>query len=714
MTYLVRKKEIDYDNRNAIAAGFLSILLGWLGVHRFYLGRPLSGLLILLTTLGSLGIAMLVWVPITIVEGVMLFTENTKKNSPKDSDRDDDINSSGSEESATVSSRSYSGQSQQNQVLENEEKNIWQEDDISVDFHEVSNLDTSQIFNLVEDEEQKAEQSKWLNMLEFPYERRTLQKVDKLRRAVHIFFDDLAEYIDSELRADKSSLENVIRKSQNTRFSYYDDVLQTIYSISEDLVVEHYTNGSTGYSEFSYDLLKRHIGQKVASNAMAFGNKLTKNLPLADDEIRQAFGLTPNGFRITWWDKDGRLRGDNKLTPREEMILNTTQPRSTKLYNTPEAREVIFSYYFLSLDRLKYHLENTDGWKVRIRQYLNQVLNNERSNYVNNPQQFKVLGHILKLCEQSFRESVPYIKPLDTKKEIASLKRSIPKEAADDLLKFIKDLESDAELTEDLKIKVLHDNSIAWKYELEGIEKLSMDRVVDILNRYQEDESYGSVCKDIFQRHTNEKAQLLALYQYHISSGKIDERSEKKLQNLIHEGHLNRYKEILELKKIPSLKLAEELINLTTPPRKEVVLDETKIKESNEELEGVVRSVNSYLSSNSDVEEREMSSNLEDYTEQSSSGQEVSLGALFDEPSEEAQLSHEQEQFIIMIIQHSNKLPLQDANEYAVSIKKPINGFLQSINKELYKKFGDQVIRKDSKNVIIDNEYLQEVKGLYK
>ena len=56
------------SSRNRIAAGSLGILLGAFGVHRFYLGFPLVGLLQLALTIITYGFGA-VW---GIVEGVVI------------------------------------------------------------------------------------------------------------------------------------------------------------------------------------------------------------------------------------------------------------------------------------------------------------------------------------------------------------------------------------------------------------------------------------------------------------------------------------------------------------------------------------------------------------------------------------------------------------------------------------------------------------------
>ena len=61
-------------HKSKYIAGLLGILLGWLGVHNFYLGftgKGFAQLMITVVSLGTLGWISLIW---GIVEGIRCFT----------------------------------------------------------------------------------------------------------------------------------------------------------------------------------------------------------------------------------------------------------------------------------------------------------------------------------------------------------------------------------------------------------------------------------------------------------------------------------------------------------------------------------------------------------------------------------------------------------------------------------------------------------------
>lgn len=74
--------------KNKIAAGLLAIFLGWLGIHKFYLGYPGAGalfialyLVVLISACTIIGLviaiplALVLWI-ITLVEGVIYLTKS--------------------------------------------------------------------------------------------------------------------------------------------------------------------------------------------------------------------------------------------------------------------------------------------------------------------------------------------------------------------------------------------------------------------------------------------------------------------------------------------------------------------------------------------------------------------------------------------------------------------------------------------------------------
>ena len=59
-----------------LVAGLLGILLGGLGVHKFYLGYTKEGLIMLLVTVCTCGFGGIVMGPIGLIEGILYLTKS--------------------------------------------------------------------------------------------------------------------------------------------------------------------------------------------------------------------------------------------------------------------------------------------------------------------------------------------------------------------------------------------------------------------------------------------------------------------------------------------------------------------------------------------------------------------------------------------------------------------------------------------------------------
>ena len=67
------------DSSKKIPAGVCGILLGSLGVHKFVLGYTKEGLIMLLTTLFTCGIAGIVWGIFGLIEGIIYLTKSDEE-----------------------------------------------------------------------------------------------------------------------------------------------------------------------------------------------------------------------------------------------------------------------------------------------------------------------------------------------------------------------------------------------------------------------------------------------------------------------------------------------------------------------------------------------------------------------------------------------------------------------------------------------------------
>jgi TM2 domain-containing membrane protein YozV len=66
-------------NSKKVAAGVCGILLGSLGIHKFILGFNTAGLIMLLSTILTCGIAAGVFHVVGLIEGILYLTKNDEE-----------------------------------------------------------------------------------------------------------------------------------------------------------------------------------------------------------------------------------------------------------------------------------------------------------------------------------------------------------------------------------------------------------------------------------------------------------------------------------------------------------------------------------------------------------------------------------------------------------------------------------------------------------
>jgi TM2 domain-containing membrane protein YozV len=66
-------------NSKKVAAGVCAILLGSLGIHKFILGMTTAGLIMLLSTVLTCGLAAAVFHVISVVEGILYLTKSDEE-----------------------------------------------------------------------------------------------------------------------------------------------------------------------------------------------------------------------------------------------------------------------------------------------------------------------------------------------------------------------------------------------------------------------------------------------------------------------------------------------------------------------------------------------------------------------------------------------------------------------------------------------------------
>jgi TM2 domain-containing membrane protein YozV len=79
MTEPLPQTSLQEANSKKIAAGVCAILLGSLGIHKFILGMNTAGLIMLLSTILTCGLAAAVFHVVGLIEGILYLTKSDEE-----------------------------------------------------------------------------------------------------------------------------------------------------------------------------------------------------------------------------------------------------------------------------------------------------------------------------------------------------------------------------------------------------------------------------------------------------------------------------------------------------------------------------------------------------------------------------------------------------------------------------------------------------------
>lgn len=545
----------------------------------------------------------------------------------------------------------------------------------------------------------------WLSVLEIPYERWDV-RTPQIRAEVRKMYVSLADFIDRELHTYNTSLWE-LRNKLNQSHDYYGNILYTIYCIAEGEVTSHY-KPSRGYdNNFSYDLLKQRTDEVFCSKVKKYAKQYCETLPKPDEETRAAYHLTANGLETLWWDMDGVIREKYNINETQVGLLNRTPTRSTQVLKVTEVRAHVLVQYLSTMSVLRHEFTHTQGWTKKMSRYLTNFFN--RETYYYDTDDVRVIGYILKICEQTIRQNIPYSRLLKTDDEIAHLRRVLPKSSSEAVIESATRLRQTIHLSNNAIELLRKQNPHAWKQDIAGLRDADKEKCLKALNYYSSDEAFNRIAKEAIKyTEGNEPAQLAAFYGYYstLPEGKGDWATRQKLYKLIAHPEQQKAFDQLVGKKLPiNLELLKALAVLTKPPVRTVRLDPNKLSAAHGEHEEALKKVSSYLGEDHEPEQPPVAVD---------SKSAITIDDLFGSVQDdgELELTSDQLEFLNMIVGSGWNLPIAQAEEFTKFRHKLLRGFINDINKTAYVRIEDQLITQDDDKITVDATHKSFVKEI--
>ncbi|MBU5427677.1 NINE protein [Tissierella pigra] len=691
--YFVSVIEFKEINKNPFIAGLLSIFLGIFGVHRFYLKRKLTGFIFCIIVITSLQfgdaniVAILLLLSfiegvIYIIKGIGWLKDKLINNSISNNEYMDKLQRVTDEEKINMD-----GKETRDGLNEKEKIN-------EIEIIEVSHIEPKKIHT--ETKSSNKYQNNWTKKLDIPYER-YIMEISQVKDETIKFYEKLCNYLDEELRKKQISLNKEIKRILEEG-GRYNNILYTIYCISEGHVTKAYSGGYDYYDPgYSYGILEEHLGKDIRDKVFAKAQGLEKNVAPPMDEVLIYFNLTENGLPKKWWDNDGKLRKNMEFNTKDLNVLTATPSRNTIVWDIYSAKKKIISLYLVLWESISNGLEADVKWIKKKKDVLKKIIDGEYRYYIDYENE-NILASLIKISENTLREVIPNTQILNITNDQENIDKYLPKEVVKDINNKIIEYKKgiSRKEIENILNEMIEKRPSDWKLKAEKILMADIDMGLKDLISYEQDENFLKIAKEIIKKSDYKELLLLSLY----GIGKQENLSQKNiklLESIIYSSNLSIYKELVEDKIALSMELLNRLVELTMPIRKKIELDMNKVELSKKELTETVNIVQEYIGENEDkIIETENKNPIEKIVEEIDDKLDFKYG-----------------EFLNLIL-NIGAMKIEDGKRIAMDNGTLLNAFISEVNRELYEYIQDQTIIIDDDYIKIDEFYVDMVRELIK
>ena len=592
-----------------------------------------------------------------------------------------------------------------------------------LDIIEVSNIKTSKIIKKknekvddYKEESTRSRKSNWMRRLIIPYER-SVMGVYQVKKETVKMFEELCDFIDWELRKDNSSLNKKIIEVAKKQ-GYYNNILYTIYCISESHVTKTYSGDFDYYnSDFSYDILDTHLGQNLKYKVFDRAKELEGNIKPPDQETLEYFKLTQNGLAIKWWDSDGELRKERDFLKEELNVLDATLSRRTKVWAAYSVKKEIIVLYLKFWEIIFNHLKEDLEWDSHKKKIL-ENLKKGKYKFLMDYENSGFLSSLLKISENTIREVIPNMQVLNVKDQDKIIKEYLPASVIEKInnesISYKKNISE--KMLKDIIDDMIEIDSNDWKLKATKIIMEDKDQKIQRLIDYRSDNNFTKIANKVINDTKDEKLIIISLYGIQMKE-KLNKKNSKILEKLIHPSNILEYERMIKSKEELSVDILDKLLVLKEPIRRIIDLDMNKVNNSKEELGKTIDIISSYIG---EAESLEISEDQEESLIENKivKDEKKDAGNIKDKVETKTEVIIKEtkkrlkyENFLRLLLDRES-IGLELGKEIAMENNTLVNVFISDVNQELYEYIGDQTVLIEENSINIDEFYRDMVREL--
>ena len=556
--------------------------------------------------------------------------------------------------------------------------------------------------------ETKVVKESWISYVS-PQVRMNDNLTGQLEATVEALFEILCTVADVELRKKRKNIKHV----KYERYYYRVTIFDEIHRLAREVVFSFYRQDNMHPDiYFSYDLqamLSRDI-QKILIREV---EEYRKYMSAPDEETRIKFGLTQFGTKIVWWDPSGILRENQDFDSTEMVYFDHLRKRVTRFTEAPSIMILCLQKYADLMRIVLYDLEDDSiKWKIKPNNYFRKYFQLPQDDGRIWAETFRLPTDLYILAENTVRREVEGLRVLPEEEYLQNLKQYLPDETFRKLQNCLNqkiDLELDYSTISALRSV----NKTVWHEAANFFIRQSVEQVGSLLCEVAEDPDLKKVAAKVIKQSEEPDKRMLFICLMERMELPISKALQKERDGFIHPTRQDDYQQLLLDADLAFENLPGLLRECTQPLRREVKLDTALISASHAALDTIIDMVDTYLGEEETIEpylvdKINLSSEVEVKQSESSA-------ATIEESEVTAtsELENEQDSGHLAFLKHlvaSDGISLDDFKEQAKNNGKLHQAYLTELNEVLYEVFDDQVLVISQQQVIIEEDFMEEMR----
>lgn len=531
----------------------------------------------------------------------------------------------------------------------------------------------------------------------------------QVEQEIDAFFNRLCDFIDVELKKKHKNIKHV----RSEYYYYRESLFDEIYRLAKNLVCSFYGQESKESADFISYMMESMLSSDIRFLLIKEMDEYRGGLPFPNAETREQFRLTSYGTKIIWWDPSGKLRDEQVFDSTEMSYFNKLMKRPTKFTEVPALMTLCLEKYtdllHIVLEDLK---DETIRWKVKpnnyFRNYFQLPLEDSRVWLETN----HLSADLYLFAENSIRKEIEGFRLSAASESQQSLQKYLPNESIQKIEEYLNQkttLKFDYPTITSLRTVY----KTAWNEAANFIIEQSVEKVCELLEEIARDPDLKKIAIKVIKNSTDPDKNRVFIFLMEKRAFPLSKEMQKQRNSFIHSTRQEDYQALLAAQDLVYKKLPIILKELNQPARRKIKLDNELITASNSALYTIIDMVDDYLGEEAidpDIALKILvHKDLSLAEEQTKPDNTVLVSTLEETNESEIAQTVEQMEFITNLVLN-NGMSLEEFKKKAADKGKLYQAYLNELNDVLYDVFEDQVLTIYQQQVIIEEDFIEEMR----